>query len=128
VTSTGNAGSLKEETYNGIPNVTLWPELRKRLQLKAYKLFIVRRTLSTVTKTPNIIFCYKFHRRCTFYHNCPGNYYHFFQTSMYRSRKLSSRLLFCPLFLQAPYVRSSASFVTEDAGRYSAVMCCSCYH
>jgi hypothetical protein len=30
-----------EEPYNGIPNVTVWRVLRKRLHLKAYKLSIV---------------------------------------------------------------------------------------
>jgi hypothetical protein len=33
---------LQKELYNGIPNVTLWRMLRKRLLLKAYKLFIVQ--------------------------------------------------------------------------------------
>jgi hypothetical protein len=35
------AGCLKKQLYNGIPNVTVWQVLWKRLHLKAYKLFIV---------------------------------------------------------------------------------------
>jgi hypothetical protein len=35
-----STGCLKKEFYNGIPNVTVWLMLRKRLQLKAYKLSI----------------------------------------------------------------------------------------
>jgi hypothetical protein len=41
VTSTGNAGCFKK-LYNGIPSVTVWQVLRKRLHLKAYELSIVQ--------------------------------------------------------------------------------------
>jgi hypothetical protein len=37
VTSTGNVERFKK-LYNGIPNVTVWRVLRKRLHLKAYEL------------------------------------------------------------------------------------------
>jgi hypothetical protein len=40
--SYGNASFFQKELYNGIPNVTLWRVLRKRLHLKAYKLPIVQ--------------------------------------------------------------------------------------
>jgi hypothetical protein len=39
---------FQKQLYNGIPNVTVWRVLRKRLHLKAYKLFIVKH-LNTVT-------------------------------------------------------------------------------
>jgi hypothetical protein len=32
---------FQKELYNGIPNVTVWRALRKRLHLKEYKLSIV---------------------------------------------------------------------------------------
>jgi hypothetical protein len=32
---------FRKELYSGIPNVTMWRVLRKRLHLKAYKLAIV---------------------------------------------------------------------------------------
>jgi hypothetical protein len=35
-------GCFKKELYSGIPNVTLWQVLRKRLYLKVYKLCIVQ--------------------------------------------------------------------------------------
>jgi hypothetical protein len=37
----------KKELYNGTPNVTVWRVLRKRLHLKAYKLYIVQALLET---------------------------------------------------------------------------------
>jgi hypothetical protein len=49
VTSTGNEGCLKKESYNSIPNVILWRMLWKRLKLKAYKLFIVQHLVNTHT-------------------------------------------------------------------------------
>jgi hypothetical protein len=35
-------GRFKKELYYSIPNVAVWRVLRKRLHLKAYKLFIVQ--------------------------------------------------------------------------------------
>jgi hypothetical protein len=35
----GYTGCLKKELYNGIPNVAVWPVLRKLLHLQAYKAF-----------------------------------------------------------------------------------------
>jgi hypothetical protein len=35
---------LKKELYSGIPNITVWRVLRKRLHLKAYKLSIIHRS------------------------------------------------------------------------------------
>jgi hypothetical protein len=35
-------GFFQKELYNGIPNVTVWRVLRKRLHLKAYKLSTVQ--------------------------------------------------------------------------------------
>jgi hypothetical protein len=35
VTSTGNAGRFKKGLYSGIPNVTVWRVIRKRVHLKA---------------------------------------------------------------------------------------------
>jgi hypothetical protein len=42
VTPTGNAGCLKKKVCNGIPNVTVWRVLLKRVHLEAYKLSIVQ--------------------------------------------------------------------------------------
>jgi hypothetical protein len=41
-TSTGNAGCLKIELHNGIPNIAVWRALRKSLHLKVYKLSIIQ--------------------------------------------------------------------------------------
>jgi hypothetical protein len=38
---------VSKELYNGIPNVTVWRALRKRLHLKVYKLFIVQHLEAT---------------------------------------------------------------------------------
>jgi hypothetical protein len=35
-------GVFKKEFYSGIPNVTVWRVLRKRLHLNSYKLYIVQ--------------------------------------------------------------------------------------
>jgi hypothetical protein len=43
---------FKKELYNGILNVTVWRELRKRLRLKAYKLSIVQYLERWIICTP----------------------------------------------------------------------------
>jgi hypothetical protein len=43
---------FQKELYNGIPNVTVWRVLRKRLHLKAYKLSIVQDVERWIVCTP----------------------------------------------------------------------------
>jgi hypothetical protein len=43
---------VSKEFYNGIPNITVWRVLRKRLTLKAYKLLIVQCLERLIVYTP----------------------------------------------------------------------------
>jgi hypothetical protein len=43
---------FQKELYNVIPNVTVWPVLRKLLHLKTYKLFIVQGVERWIVCTP----------------------------------------------------------------------------
>jgi hypothetical protein len=43
---------FRKELYNGIPNVTVWRVLRKRLHSKKYKLCIVRGVQRWLVCTP----------------------------------------------------------------------------
>jgi hypothetical protein len=44
--------AFQEELYNGIPDVTLWRVLRKRLHLKEYKIYIVQSVEQRIVCTP----------------------------------------------------------------------------
>jgi hypothetical protein len=43
---------FQKELYNGIPNVTVWRVLRKRLHVKVYKLSIVQHLERWIDCTP----------------------------------------------------------------------------
>jgi hypothetical protein len=47
---------FQKELYHGMPNVTLWRVLRKRLHSKAYKLFIVQHLERWILCTPLSVF------------------------------------------------------------------------
>jgi hypothetical protein len=45
-------GMFQKQLYNDIPEVTMWRALRKRLHLKAYKLFVVQGVERWIVSTP----------------------------------------------------------------------------